>query len=803
MASQVSLIYARVVATITALCGIGLLGGGIWLIALGGSFFYALSGLAFLGVAVLVFRQSIWALWLAAAVIIVTMVWALWEVGLDWWQLAPRGDVVVIVGILLALPWCARTLGERSSRRAPWLGLTGAVVLAVILAGVSIAVPSNDLSGDLPETGTDIAQAGTASQVPDGDWQAYGRTHLGQRYSPLSQVTPDNVSRLQVAWTYHTGDVRGPNDPTETTYEVTPLKIGDTVYLCTPHDLVIALDAETGAEKWRYDPHIQQPPKDSTQHLTCRGVSYSPDTGTAAVTGSAAAPAPNAQPAANPDCVGRLFLPTVDARLIALSAKTGAVCPGFGGDDGTIDLWTNMPNVQSGSYYSTSPPVVTPTLIVVGGAVNDNVSTSETSGVIRAFDITTGDLVWNWDSRNPDQTMPLPAGQTYSVNSPNSWSVSSYDPDLGLIYIPMGNQPPDQFGGNRDANVEKFSSSIVALNVNTGKLAWVFQGTHHDLWDMDIPAQPSLLDLTVDGQTVPALVAPTKQGEIFVLNRQTGLPLLPVTEEPVAQGAVEGDHTSPTQPLSALSFKPKPLTEASMWGASPFDQLACRIKFRSLRYEGRYTPPSEQGSIVYPGNFGAFNWGAVAVDPERQVMFAMPVYLAFTSTMIPRPDATERVVTKPDTPPFNENYGAPYAADMGPLVSPLGLPCQAPPWGYVAGADLTTGRIVYKHVNGTVQDLSPVPLPFKMGVPGIGGPIMTKGGVAFLSGTLDYYVRAYDVTSGKQLWQSRLPAGGQATPMSYWSDASQRQFVLVVAGGHGSTGTEAGDSIIAYALPKT
>jgi quinoprotein glucose dehydrogenase len=320
---------------------------------------------------------------------------------------------------------------------------------------------------------------------------------------------------------------------------------------------------------------------------------------------------------------------------------------------------------------------------------------------------------------------------------------------------------------------------------------------------MDVPAQPALVDLTVAGASVPALVETTKQGELFVLDRRTGKPLLPVTETPAPHGAVEGDVTAPTQPVSALSFNPTPLTEASMWGVSPFDQLACRVAFRGLRYEGRYTPPSLKGSIIYPGNFGTFNWGGVAIDPERQMVFAMPVYLAFTSTLIARTDATTRLVSKPAEPPFNENFGAPYAAKMGAFMSPIGLPCQAPPWGYVAGADLTTGKIVYRHVNGTVRDLSPIPLPFKLGVPGIGGPMMTKGGVAFVSGTLDNYARAYDVRSGKQLWQDRLPAGGQATPMTYWSDASGRQFLVVVAGGHGSTGTKAGDAIIAYALPKS
>ena len=788
--------FAIAIAVVFALSGLFLALGGIWLIVLGGSWYYLAIGVGLVTVAALLWRRDPLALWVGAAVVLISLVWALFETGLDWWQLVPRGDWIVILGVLLALPWAARSLTKErqgATRNRGWMALGGALVLAIIVGVVAMVVPSNDLSGRLPTRQASAAD----SNVPDGEWHAYGRTEMGQRYSPLSQITPENVGSLDVAWTFHTGDIRGKGDPGETTYEVTPLKIGDTIYLCTPHDMVFALDAETGEKKWSYDPQIVQPPANDTQHLTCRGVSY--DAGGRSPVASTAG---GTDVAASTDCAQRIFLPTVDARLIALSAKTGAICPGFGGDDGTVDLWANMPNVTAGSYYSTSPPLVTSHLIIVGGAVNDNVSTNETSGVIRAFDLDTGALVWNWDSLNPDATAPIAPDQTYSVNSPNSWSVFSYDAALGLVYVPMGNQPPDQYGGNRSANAEKFSSSIVALNAETGKLAWVFQGTHHDLWDMDVPAQPSLLDLTIGGTQIPALVASTKQGEIFVLNRQTGEPILPVTEEPVPQGAVAGDHTSPTQPLSALSFKPRPLTEASMWGISPFDQLACRIAFKSLRYEGRFTPPTTGGSIVYPGNFGTFNWGAVAVDPERQVVFAMPVYLAFTSTLVPRSDAETREVSDKNDPAFNENFGAPFAAKMGAFLSPLHLPCQAPPWGYVAGADLTTGDIAYRHVNGTVQDLSPLPLPLKMGVPGIGGPIITKGGVAFLSGTLDYYVRGYDVTTGQQLWESRLPAGGQATPMTYWSEASQRQFLLVVAGGHGSTGTEAGDSIIAYALKK-
>ncbi len=777
---------SRILAFILILAGLALGGGGLWLAALGGSFFYIILGLAFIATGILVFYGNSLALWLYAATVLVSLVWALWEVGLDWWALAPRGDVVIVLGILLALPWVARSLTRShvSRHKSGWIALCASLVLSIAVGLVAMTRSPHDVSGALPERSAAVADDG----VPPGEWHAYGRTYAGDRYSPLHQITPQNVKRLAVAWQFHTGDIRGLSDPVEATYEVTPLMVGNSVYLCTPHDLVIALNAETGAEKWRFDPKVKVHREDM-QHLTCRGVTYYDGAGMTATTTSA-------------DCTQRLFLPTIEGKLIALSAATGKICPGFGGADGTVDLWQNMPNVKTGSYYSTSPPVIAGKLLIIGGTVNDNYTANEASGVIRAYDVDTGALVWNWDSGNPDATAPIAAGQHYTQNSPNSWSVSSYDPKLGLIYIPMGNQQPDQLGKSRSKNAETFASSIVALHADTGKLAWVFQGTHHDLWDMDVPAQPSLVDLTIGGETVPSLVAATKEAELFVLDRRTGKPVLPVTEVAAPTGAEGGDFTAPTQPHSALSFNPPPLNEAAMWGVTLFDQLACRIEFHKLRYEGRYTPPSTQGSIIYPGNFGTFNWGGVAVDPVRQIVFAMPVYLAFTSTLIPRSDDHTRLVSEPHDPPINENFGSAYAVKMKPFLSPVGLPCQSPPWGYVAGADLTTGKIYYRHINGTVRDLSPVPLPLKMGVPGIGGPLLTGGGVAFLSGTLDDYVRAYDVTTGKQLWEKRLPAGGQATPMTYWSKDSDRQFVIVVAGGHGSTGTKAGDSIIAYALPK-
>ena len=861
-------------AGVVGLVGAVLLAGGLWLVRLGGSMYYAALGLALLAVGVLWTRQRATAGLLFAATLAASLAWALWEVGVDWWPLAARLDVLFVLGLWLVTPWAqghrtvvadtdgtdgtgrTDTAAARTGRRR-WPGdRVGLAVVLLVSAGVAVVSwfrAPHEFAGTLPQArpvaeapptgaGEDANPANPV--VPAGEWHAYGRTGLGQRFAPLSQITPANAPRLQLAWEYRTGDVRGKDgDPEETTYEVTPLKIGNRLFLCTPHQSVIALNATTGQQLWRYDPQIEG--KLALQHLTCRGLSYQPPRDPVAkaspaalnsVAGTAAG-AERAQPAAHASptttqpqapatqaadqrqppvaaqggptdgaCRAKLFMPTADGRVIALNPDSGAVCTNFGGGTGQIDLWQRMPNLRPGAYYSTSPVVVTQHLVIVGGTVLDNASVKEQSGVIRAFDIDSGALVWNWDSGNPDDTAPLPPGRTYKPNSPNSSSISSVDEALGMVYVPMVNQPPYQWGGQRSPAVERYASSVVALDLASGKVRWHFQTVHHDLWDYDVPAQPTLVDLQIRGQTVPALVQPTKQGELFVLDRRTGAPLLPVQEEPAPQGAAQGDHTAPTQPRSALSFNPPPLRERDMWGATLFDQLACRIAFHRLRYEGRFTPPSEQGSLVYPGNFGVFNWGGIAVDPARQVAFTTPTYLAFVSKLVPRKDDTSLLVQeggppKGSLPALNENFGAPFAASMKPFVSPLGLPCQAPPWGYVAGVDLRTGQIAWKHRNGTVRDLAPVPLPFRMGVPGIGGPMLTAGGVAFYSGALDNYVRAYDLNDGRIVWHDRLPAGGQATPMSYTGDDG-RQYVVVVAGGHGSTGTRPGDAVRAYALPR-
>ena len=774
---------------LTTLLGLALAAGGAWLLALHGSPFYLFSGLLLLVVAWGLWRHRRWPTWLYAGWLLVLLAWSLWEVGLYWWPLATRLGVPALLGLLMALPAARRSSPRGYTGPAGWPVLLTSLLVAVV-AFAGIPRHPHEINGSLPMAIVNADPALGDSPQPDGEWQAYGRSSYGQRYSPLAQITPANVGQLQLAWQMQTGDVRLPQDVGETTYEVTPLKIGNTLYLCTPHSLAFALDADTGKVLWKFDPAAGMEPQ--RQHQTCRGLSYYSAPTAAATPGDTAA-----------TCSSRVFLPSADAKLHALDARTGQHCSDFG-NNGVLDLLHNMPFKQAGYYYSTSPPLIAGGKVIVAGAVNDDYAINSPSGVIRAYDVHSGQLLWNWDSGNPTQTAPLDPNnpdQVYTPSSPNSWSVASADEALGLAYFPMGNRTPDQLGMYRSPAEETYASSVVALDIASGQVRWVRQFVHHDLWDMDTPAQPTLLDLDLPQGRVPALVQPTKQGDVYVLDRRDGTPLLPVNERPASQHVdIPGQRAAPTQPYSALSFEPPRLREADMWGASLIDQMLCRIQFRQLRYDGRYTPPTLQGSLVYPGNFGTFNWGGVAVDPRRQVMFGMPTYLAFVSKLVPKHEIGGREMNKGEHG-LNENKGADYAVEMTPFMSPIGVPCHVPPWGTVAAADLRTGKIAYQHRNGTIRDLSPVPLPIRIGVPGIGGPLLTSTGVAFLSAATDDNFRAYDLASGKVLWDVRIPAGGQATPMTYLNSQGE-QMVLLVAGGHGSTGTKAGDYVLAYKLKK-
>lgn len=777
----------------TALTGLYLLIGGAWLLSLGGSAYYVVAGVALLGVTWLLYRRRPGALALYALVLVGTAIWSLSESGPDFWALAPRSGVLVIFGVWLLLV---------SLRHAPRSKLDlGALLGALVIwAGVLVYASFNDpqtIDGSLaaatamPAANENVHGNANADAIAPSEWPAYGRTQEGTRYSPLRQITPENVKNLRVAWTFRTGDLKRPDDPGEITDEVTPIKVGDLLYLCSPHQILFALDAKTGTLKWKFDPQLKTDP--TFQHVTCRGVSYLDLAAGAAPTDAA--------------CTRRIYLPVNNGHLYALDALTGERCADFA-NRGDLDLQPGMPvtNQSRNMYMPTSPPVVTDRVIVVAGSVEDNYSTREPSGVIRGYDVRTGAFLWAFDPGAKDPNRVPGPGEHYSWNSPNSWAPSAYDKALDIVYVPMGVGTPDIWGGNRTPEQERYANGLLALHASTGKLAWFYQTVHHDLWDMDLPSQPTLADIPDrNGNIIPVVYVPTKTGNLFVLDRRTGALVVPAPEKPVPQGAAPGDRVSPTQPFSELTYRPpKLLTDADMWGATMYDQLMCRIIFHELRYEGTFTPPSLQGTLVFPGNLGMFEWGGLAVDTDRKIAIANPISLPFVSRLVPRgPD--NPVEPKPGTKSggselgLQTQYGTPFGVTLNPFLSPLGLPCRQPAWGYISAIDLRTNEIVWKKRIGTTRDSAPVPLPFKVGMPMLGGPIVTAGGVAFIGATADNYLRAFDVKDGAQLWEARLPAGGQATPMSYSVDG--KQYVVIAAGGHGSFGTKLGDYVIAYALP--
>jgi quinoprotein glucose dehydrogenase len=773
------------------LSGIYLVAMGIWLIAIGGSPYYLIAGLFMLAIAYFIWRRNTSALYLYALLLFGTLVWAIIEAGFDFWALAPRVDVLVIVGIWLLLPFTYR-LFMRPAKNG---GL--ALAAALVLTGIALVYAAfNDPQEINGTVMTQAAEAPASATGRAGDWLAYGNSQAGTRYSPLAQINNKNTKNLQEAWTFRTGDMKGPNDPVEITNEVTPLAVDGTLYFCTPHQIAIALDGATGKEKWRFDPGLKPDP--SFQHVTCRGVSYHE---TAAASQARQTNGSSSQPM----CARRIILPVNDGRLFELDAATGQRCPTFA-DVGSLDLQHLQPVKTPGQYEPTSPPVITSKVIVVAGAVTDNYGTREPSGVIRGFDVDTGKLLWAFDPGAPDPNA-IPGDQhSYTMNSPNSWAPAAYDPQLDIVYLPMGVTTPDIWGGHRTPDQERYASGLLALNASTGKLAWFYQTVHHDLWDMDLPAQPTIADIKdSSGNVIPAIYAPAKTGNIFVLDRRTGKPIVPAPEQAVPQGAATGDRVSPTQPFSDLTFRPKKnLTGADMWGATMFDQLVCRVMFHRLRYEGPFTPPSEQGTLVFPGNLGMFEWGGLAIDTDRSLAIANPIALPFVSRLIARgpgnpiePTASGRG-TGTETG-IQPQYGVPFGVTLNPFLSPLGLPCKQPAWGYVSAVDLGTNKVIWKKRIGTTRDSSPIPIPFKMGMPMLGGPVTTAGHVFFIGATADNYLRGFDTDTGEQLWQARLPAGGQATPMTY--EAGGKQYVVIAAGGHGSFGTKLGDYVVAYALP--
>jgi len=780
----------KLTSIVMAIVAVAMLYMGGKLLLLGGSAFYALMAAGLLLTAILLFLNKRSALSLYALLMWITLFWTIWEVGFDKWQWIPRGDLFGLFGVWLALPWVVRPLTQRKFH--PFLGTTVVVMIALVI-GLCFYDP-------LPQQGTITnARTPSASTGAGNDWTAYGGSTNALRFSSLNQITKDNVKDLEVAWTYHTGDLRQSDDATEYTFEATPLKANGMLYFCTPHNEVHALDPETGAVKWKY-----APPQDRSymqQHQTCRGVSFY-DAGNPAADSSAAQPAL---------CRKRIYNATTDAKLVALDADSGKPCADFG-QNGVVDLHANMGEVRPHALMQTSAPLVAGNLVIVGGSVMDNgFNRGNPSGVIRAYDAVSGRLVWNFDPAQPEATQPIAADATYPQDTPVAWATLSADLKNGLVYVPFGNASPDEVGIERDpnSNTEKFRDALVALDLKTGAFKWRYQSANHDLWDRDNPSQPSLVDIDYQGSQQPAVILPTKTGNLFVLNRLTGQPIYPVKQVKVStEGGVEGEKFAATQPGLQPELIPQPLTEKAMWGISPFDQMSCRMGFRELRYDGNpWTPATEKGSLIFPGNIGVFNWGSVAVDPERQLLIAAPVRLAYKYNLIKRTPATatERMFTKDGSPYWNENFHGDYAIHIQQFASELGIPCIAPPWGRMVGVDLKTGKTEWLRRIGTTKNLNTsflpgrFPIGFPMGMVAHGGPLVTAGDVVFHGATADNFFRAYDSTTGALLWQTELSAGAQATPSTFMGKDG-KQYVVIAAGGHGSLGTKSGDSVVAFRL---
>ena len=620
---------------------------------------------------------------------------------------------------------------------------------------------------------------------PVAEWPSYGGDPGGSRYSPLDDIRADNLSQLEIAWTHRTGDVAdGKGEFEETSaFELTPLLVDGTLFACTPFNRVLALDPETGAKRWGFDPGLDLTANYANQFV-CRGVAtwLDPDR------------------AAGEPCRRRIFTATNDARLFALDAATGARCADFG-EAGEVDLNPGVgEQLWKGEYQVTSPPAVAGDLVVVGSAVGDNQRVDAPSGVVRAFDARTGALRWAWDLSPPGGGAGPAAETGYLLGTPNVWAPISVDEARGLVFVPTGNPSPDYWGGRR-GEIDHYGSSVVALRAGSGEVVWSFQTVHHDLWDYDVSSQPALTTLRRGGESIPAVIQATKMGLLFTLHRETGEPLFEVEERPVPQGGAPGEILSPTQPFPV---KPPPLVRHSLspedaWGITPFDRGSCREKLEALRYDGIYTPPTLQGSLMYPGNAGGANWGSVAVDPVRQILIARVSDFPFAVTLLPA-ESFERERRENPGVEISPQRGTPYAMRREAVLSPLGVPCNSPPWGSLVAVDLAAGEIRWQVPHGTIRDIAPVPLPIKLGTPGIGGPLVTASGLVFIGAAMDDYLRAFDVETGEELWKGRLPAGGQATPMSYRVHPGGKQYVVIAAGGHGRAGTRLGDYIVAFAL---
>lgn len=830
--------YVIVLAVIVALFGVPILAGGLWLLSLGGSWYYALAGLGLLVTAFFLFKRSRTAVWVYLTTFLFTLVWALWEKGMDGWAQVPRlvAPTVLLALVLLAIPGLVRA--TRWSRGA---AMSSAAIVAAVLGGNlwfspissgdlqaqenpidtqpdAEATPSQATPDPVSPADTSPAEVALPSVAPQAeaapdtlaltepqplretgaDWPAYGGTYHALRYSPLSQITPDNVGDLEKVWEYHSGDL--PNEQSEGKYspENTPLKVGSSLFMCTAMGIAVSLDIRTGGEEWRFDPGVS--PDAIPYGATCRGVAYFE--------------VPDA--AAGDLCAARILWGTLDARLIAVDAATGQPCPDFG-NNGEVNLEEGIGDTVPGWYSITSAPTIVRGIAVMGAQVKDGQAEDAPSGVVRGYSATTGELAWAWDLGNPSSRGAPVEGEVYTRGTPNMWTTAAADEDLGLVYLPLGNSSVDYYGSNRSDLENEYATAIVAVDALTGDDVWHFQTVRRDVWDYDLGSQPSLVDFPGPNGTVPAMVLASKQGDIYVLDRATGEPLVPVEDRAVPSGGVEPDYLSPTQPFSTFHTLAFPdLTEADMWGATPLDQLWCRIQFRLSHYEGLYTPPTtDQHWIQYPGYNGGNDWGSLAIDAERGLIIANYNNTPNHNRLVPREEADAAGLQPIYAPGAGEStslgeagpqVGAPYAIDVnaGWRVPFTGLLCSEPPYGGIRAIDLATGETVWDRPFGTARNNGPfgIPsmLPLTIGTPNNGGPVVTAGGLIFIAAATDNLIHAIDVETGETMWTDVLPGGGQTTPIVVEEDG--RQLVIIAPGGHHFMETPVSDAVIAYALPE-
>jgi quinoprotein glucose dehydrogenase len=622
--------------------------------------------------------------------------------------------------------------------------------------------------------------AGAASEWPAADGVR------GTHSSPLDDITPANVGALRVAWTHRTGETSdGGRERAGTAFEATPIMVGGTLYVSTPMSRVLALDAETGRERWAFDPHIDRS-RDAQGMTTSRGVSawIDPERGE------------------RDPCRRRIFAASFDARLFALDALSGDPCADFG-EGGELDLGLGVERIEGrrGDYKETAPPAVAGDLVVVGSSILDSRYADAPSGVVRAFDARSGALRWSWEPL-PGVGGSLHDGTYVPAGAANTWATITADPERDLVFVATGSASPDHWGGLRPGD-NLYANSLVALRASTGERVWHFQMVHHDLWDYDLASPPALITVTREGRSVPAVAQGTKMGYVFILHRDTGEPVFPVEERPVPASDVAGETASPTQPVPVRPppLVPQRLAPEDAWGLTSWDRAVCRGRIETLRSDGIFTPPSRGGSIVYPGFLGGIAWGGMAFDPRSGLLVTNTNNLAMVATLVPASrvartevDSGGKVLTARQAP-------APYAVRRHVLLSPLKLPCNPPPWGSLHAVDTATGEVRWEVPLGTLRDLARVPTPARWGGVNLGGSLIA-GGLVFIAATPDRRLRAFDLATGARRWESALPASAQATPMTYRARAGGRQYLVIAAGGHDGMGSRRGDHIVAYALPE-